>query len=223
MTPKKIDKEVTLTSIDNKSKAIINLGNQLSLVSPKLHPFDMFLIGVLNRTVNLNKAFTTLIRQKNFIAAAPLIRISLDSFMKLYAARISEYDLDTFTFKVMAGEHIRNMKLKKSKQKLTDKYLVDELSKIEGMNWVKSIYDAGSSYIHFADSGIFSSQTPVNKGNGTISLSIGFHDDFIKEENKIVSIFWMDKIVDEIVWQAQIWIKEKSEMTGFDINKLNDI
>jgi hypothetical protein len=223
MTTENIDKNSTLISTDNKSKAIINLGNQLSLVSPNLHTFDMFLIGVLNRTVNLNNGFTTLIRQNNFIAAAPLIRLNLDSFMKLYAARISEYDLDTFTLKVMAGEHIRNMKLKGSKQRLTDKYLIDELSKIEGMNWVKSVYESGNSYIHFADSGIFSAQTIIDKENKTIGLSIGFHDNFIKEENKIASIFWMDKIIDEIVLQAQIWIVEKANKTGFDINKLNDI
>lgn len=222
MTSVKIDKEAILTNIDNKSQAIINMGDQLFAISKNVHTFDMFLIAILNRTINLNKAFSSLVRDKNFIAAAPLVRINIDSLMRMYAARISEYDLHTFTLKVMGGEHVRNMKTN-SGQKLTDKYLIDELSKIDGLSWIKDIYEASNSYIHFADSGIFAAQTMVNKEEQTIGLSIGFHDAFIKDDYKLATIFLMDKIIDQIVLQAQIWVHEKCEIVGFDINKLNDI
>lgn len=216
-----MDKELILTEIDNKSKAIINMGNQLFAITPKLHTFDLLLIAALNRTVNLSKAFTTLIRDKNFIAAAPLVRINLDSLMRLRAARIAELDLHNFTLKVMGGEHIRRMK-DKTGQFMTDKYLIDELCTIEGMSWVKNVYEAGNSYVHFADSAIFSAQTIINSTDQTIGLSIGFHDAFIKDENKLAAVFWMDKIVDQIIFQAQMWMLEKCKSVDLDIEKLND-
>lgn len=216
-----LDIDHILTEIDNKSKAIINAGDQLSAISPNLHTFDLFLIAALNKTVNLNKAFTTLIRDKNFIAAAPFVRINLDCLMRLRAARIAELDLHNFTLKVMSGKHIRRMK-SKTGQPMTDKYLVDEISAIEGMSWVKDVYDNGNSYIHFADTAIFASQTLINHDERTIGLSIGFHDAFIKDDTKLAAVFWMDKIVDQIIYQAQIWMLEKCKAVGLDIEKLND-
>ena len=215
-------KEELLQNIDNTSKAIINMGEQLVAITPKIQVFDMFLIAILNRTVNLNKAFTSLIRDKNFIAAAPLVRINLDSLMRIFAARISDYDINTFALKVMQGDFIKNMKAKGTKDKLSDTYLVARLSEIEDMEWVKNVYAAGNSFVHFGDNIIFSSQQITNESEKTIGLSIGFHDAFIPEAEKMGAVIWMNKINSSIIMQGQIWMLEKSQANGFDIEKLND-
>ncbi|HBK82026.1 MAG TPA: hypothetical protein DDZ41_00245 [Flavobacterium sp.] len=100
-------KEELLTEIDNKSKAIINMVKQLSAISDKVDLFDWIIIAALNRTVNLNKAYTTLIRDNNFMAVAPLVRINIDTLLRLYASIISEFDRNTFASKVIDGELIK--------------------------------------------------------------------------------------------------------------------
>lgn len=216
-------KDETLNLIDNKSRIIIRLGKQLSAISPNLQPFDLLLIGALNRTANLNKAFTSLSRDKNFIAAAALIRINLDSLLRLYAGRVSEYDLNTFALKVIGGEHIRRMKANDCKEKLNDTYLVNQISKIEGMEWVKKIYGSGNAFVHFSDEIISASRTIINEDEMRIGISIGFHDAFISDEVKFDATMWMDKIIDSIIIQAQLWMYEKCKAVGFDYENLNDI
>jgi len=221
MKYQELTKELLLTEIDNKSKGIINMGKKLTAISPMLEAFDFFLISALNRTVNISKAYTTLIRDNNFIAAAPLVRINIDTLLRLYAPMISEYDRNTFALKVMAGDQINKMKLNGTKGVLSDQTLYFELSKIEGMEWVTDIYKAGNSFVHLEKSHIFSSLKIEDENEKTINMSIGFHDAFIPETEKFGSAVWMNKIIDSIIQQAQIWMYEKAQRIGFDIEQLN--
>lgn len=216
-------KDELLDHIDKKSPVLIRFGKQLSAISSDLQTFDFYLIGALNRTINLNKAYTTLTREKNFIAAAALIRINLDTLLRLYAGRISEYDLNTFALKIINGEHVRKIKSSNGKDKLTDSYLVEKISEVDGMQWVKSIYESGNAFVHFSDDIIAASRTILNEEKRTIGLSIGHHDSFVTEETKLNATVWMDRIIDAIVIQTQIWMHEKCKAVGYDYEKLNDI
>lgn len=213
--------EELLIEIDNKSKAIIKLGKQLISIPPKIESFDIFLIAALNRTVNISKAYTSLIRNNNFIAAAPLVRINIDTLLRLYASVISEYDRNTFADKVIKGELIKNMKLIDTNQKLTDFLLYTEISKVNNMEWVADIYKAGNSFVHLEKSHVFSSLKVANHQERLISMTIGFHDSFVPENEKFGSAVWMNKTIDSIILQAQIWMYEKSKKVGFDIDDLN--
>lgn len=215
------DLTTILKEIDKKSIAIKNLGKQLNKISQSLYLFDVYLIATLNRTINLNKGFTSLIRDNNFIAAAPLVRLNLDSLLRLYAARISEFDKNTFANKVLGGESIRKIRSNSKKAKLTDSYLVKSLSQHEGYEWVSKIYEAGNLYVHLSNKIMFSSQRVDVKDERKITLTIGFHDFFIPEDEKYGAAVWMDKINDSIVTQTQIWFYEKAKLCGFDLNDLN--
>lgn len=210
-----LTKEQLLAEIDNKSKAIINMGKQLSAITPHLETFDFLLIAALNRTVNISKAYTTLIRDNNFIAAAPLVRINLDTLLRLYASIVSEFDRNAFASKVIGGELIKKMKFAGTKKDLRDDTLYLELSKVEGMEWVSDIYKAGSSFIHFEKSHIFSSLKIADEKERTLNMTIGFHDEFIPESEKSGSAVWMNKIIDSIIEQSLLWIFEKSQKLNF--------
>jgi hypothetical protein len=222
MQYEKLTKEELLIEIDNKSKAIINIGKQLEMISPKAEIFDIYLIASLNRTVNISKAYTSLIRDNNFIAAAPLVRINIDTLLRLYASIISEFDRNTFASKVIGGELIKKMKLSGTNEKLSDFTLYTEISKVKNMEWVAKIYKVGSSFVHLEKSHIFSSLKVKDEKERLVYMSIGFHDTFIPESEKFGSAYWMNKIIDSIIQQAQIWMLEKAQKVGFDIEKLND-
>lgn len=223
MNYSELTKVQLLTEIDNKSKAIINMGKQLNAITPQMETFDFLLIAALNRTVNISKAYTTLIRDNNFIAAAPLVRINIDTLLRLYASIISEFDRNTFASKVMGGEIIKKMKLNGTGIKLDDRTLYLELSKIEGMEWVTDIYKAGSSFVHLEKSHIFSSLKIADDKERIVNMTIGFHDAFIPESEKFGSAVWMNKIIDSIIHHAQIWMYEKAQKVGFDIEQLNNL
>ena len=120
----------------------------------------------------------------------------------------------------MSGEKISNMKLLGKKTKLLDKTLYSELSKIDGYEWVVKIYEAGSSFIHLEKSHMFSSMQIKDLESQTIEMTIGYHDKFVPESEKMGSAVWMNKIVDSIIIQAQIWLDEKAKSVGFDIEQL---
>ncbi len=216
-----LSKSALLEEIEKKSKAIIKLGKILGEITSDLEMFDFFLIGALNRTINISKAYVHLIRENNFIAAAPLIRVNIDTLLRLYASLISEFDRNTFAQKVMDGEIISKMKLNGTNKLLQDKLLYSELSKIDGMHWVEDIYKAGSAFVHFEKSHIFSSLKQSEEDRHTFNMTIGFHDFFIPESEKTGSAIWMNKILDAIVIQAQIWFFEKAERIGVNIEDLN--
>lgn len=69
------NKEDLLQEIENKTNAMLKLGKQLVAITPKLESIDILLISIVNRTVNLNTAFTSLIRSNNFITGAPLVKV----------------------------------------------------------------------------------------------------------------------------------------------------
>ena len=70
-----LNKEYLLQEIDNKTNAMLKLGKQLVAITPKLESNDILLISIVNRTVNLNTAFTSLMRSNNFITGAPLVKV----------------------------------------------------------------------------------------------------------------------------------------------------
>jgi hypothetical protein len=141
----------------------------------------------------------------------------------LYASIISEFDRNNFASKVIGGELIKKMKLRGTNQKLCDYTLYTEISKIENMDWVAEIYKVGSSFVHLEKSHVFSSLKVKEEKEKLIYMSIGFHDTFIPESEKFGSAYWMNKIIDSIILQAQIWMLEKAKKVGFDIEKLNEI
>lgn len=215
--------ESQLVQIENKSKAITNMGKQLLAITPNTEVFDMFLISVLNRTVNLNKAFVQLIRDNNFIAAAPMIRINLDTLLRTYASGICEFDRNTFALKVISGEKIRKMKIIGTKTLMQDVNLVERISNVKNMEWVKEIYDTGNSFIHFSDNIIFTSSKINNNEERIVEFTIGTNDSFIEMETKLNSVIWMNKIIDSIVVQSQIYMYEKCQKYGVDIESLNEV
>lgn len=215
---------MSLIEIENKSKAIINLGKQLHTITEDIYPFDLLLIAALNRTVNTNKAFVSLVKDSNFISAIPMIRINLDTLLRLYASNISEFDRNEFAGKIISGMKVRKMKLYNNpKIYLSDFFLHTELTKIKGMEWVSSLYNLGSSFIHLEKSHFISSMKIKSEDERTILMSIGFHDSFISDTDKSELIGWMNLTIDKIIEQTQIWFLEKCEKYNFNIEDLNEI
>lgn len=63
-------------------------------------------MATLNRTINLNRGYISLLNKENYIAAAPLIRMNLDSLLRLFASSQSEFDYERFANEVRNGKKL---------------------------------------------------------------------------------------------------------------------
>lgn len=99
-------------------REIINVGKEMFPVGKGLYMADIFLMGVMNRSINLIDAILVLTGHWNFVAAGPLIRIHLDTLLHLSYLRTIK-DHDAFIIQILEGKQVNKIKDEEG-EKLTD-------------------------------------------------------------------------------------------------------
>lgn len=197
-----------LDELEGKIKTLTELSKASMLTPPGFYTFDIFINGLLNRSVNLLKGFISLMRQNNFIAAAPLVRLHLDSLLRLYAPQLIDYNVDDFALKVIGGTPVRKLK-DKDRQKMTDSRLVEKISEQEAFNWVQKVYDTGNAYVHYSDQLVFAAMKIKDKEERIVNFTVGQHDNFVPITEKHGAVHWMHEITDGLLFLTYNWIKQK--------------
>jgi hypothetical protein len=200
------DVNMLLDELEIKIKTLTEVSKVSMLTPPGFYTFDIFVNGLLNRSVNLLKGFILLMRQNNFIAAAPLVRLHLDSLLRLYAPQLIDYNVDDFALKVIGGTSVRKLKDKEN-QKMTDTRLVKKISEHEAFNWVQKVYDTGNAYVHYSDQLVFAAMKVRDKDEQIVNFTVGQHDDFIPLTEKHGAIHWMHEITDGLLFLTYSWVK----------------
>jgi hypothetical protein len=159
------------------------------------YPVALIANTVIKRSLALISGFCTLIRANNFICAAPLVRLHLDSLLRISAIWLVK-DCHGLADDIWDGKQVRKLKDKKGNQ-MTDQYLVDCLAKENP--WVKSVYEATSGHIHSAKTHIYYAHAPNSKPNEW-QVAIGKKDEFIPDDIRIESCLAMKAITKKIIW-----------------------
>ncbi|MFP3515749.1 hypothetical protein SB766_06080 [Pseudomonas sp. SIMBA_077] len=121
---------------------------------PRQHEHERhFLLAAVRRTLSLELAFRQSIEARNGQMAMTLIRLNLDTLARLYALYWAEdtkgMTAETLARDVAQGKSIKDMKLRGSKEKASDRWLIRQ---IEGLgNWIPDVYKKTSGAIHFSD------------------------------------------------------------------------
>jgi len=149
----------------------------------RVFPLDLLAAAVLNRSINLIPAFIQLIKSKNMIAAAPLLRLQLDNCIRFHGAWLVEEPHD-FATAVMKGEHIGRLKDRNGK-KMTDRYLLTCFK--EEFPWITNVYEQTCGYIHLSNahiSNIFIGSSTEDDRVREFKIGTGdnFPDDSLHEE-----------------------------------------
>lgn len=145
-----------------------------------LYSLDLLAIAALNRSVCILTAFCDLIEKRNFVAAAPLLRLQLDSLSRLQGAWLAE-NPHRFAEQVLAGTPIKKLKDKFGNE-MTDYYLVEKISSHNPS--FREVYRQTSGFIHLSEKHIFSSIGNATE-DYTISMKVGSSDSFVKEETYV--------------------------------------
>lgn len=113
--------------------------------SDELDTTALFLLGVVKRSLDLVAAIRLLIEQWNYSAMAPLVRLQIDSLLRMhYLASAS--DREELLSKVIEGESFRTLKDSTGK-KLTDARLL-QLAE-QDYPWLREMYEETSKSVHF--------------------------------------------------------------------------
>ncbi len=143
----------------------------------KLFPVDLLAKAVINRSAHLTRAFRVLVEHRNFIAAAALLRLQIDSCLRFHAVWLVE-DAHDFSMKVMQGEHVRRLR-DRDGELMTDGYLAMKMN--DKHPWILRVYKRTSGYIHLSESHIFNTFTPPSaedRRQGFQTITVGFEDNF---------------------------------------------
>lgn len=202
-----IEEEIhKLNSINDEVKLVwkanMDAGNGIFL-------FDFFVLPILNKVFNINRAYISLIEDNNFIAAGTLVRIQLDVLLRVFASTIIGYNVDEFAKKLLSGEQLNNMKDNRGNL-MRDGYLAKELNNYEDFNWIKYAYDKGNLYVHLTPHSLYSS-SKLDDNERNIVLTIGPNDSFVSDDEKYAATMIMNQITSGILHFVSIWILHKVE------------
>jgi hypothetical protein len=119
----------------------------LSINSPNPEiPIESIMAVALQRSRHLVEAYFLLFQAKNLTAASALIRMQLDSVMRVNACFLVSDPLDLWNA-LRAGEPWKNVRAKNNSE-LTDTYLHRQLS--SKFEWASRVYQDMSGYIHLS-------------------------------------------------------------------------
>ena len=167
-----------LEKIDNERHRHLSLGRaMLEADGHKLFSLDLLAVAAINRSLSNSSAFTQLIRAHNYLVAASLVRLQLDTFLRFFASYLVS-DPHEFATSVLAGTEVRKLK-DRSGTLMTDRHLVDSVA--SEFPWAPSVYKSTSGFIHLSDKHIHSAIQSV-EDDGTFSMLIGSDPDRFPSE-----------------------------------------
>lgn len=152
---------------------------------------DFFIYGGIERAVDITDSFLLLLKQDHFQSAGALLRMHLDTLLRLYALTLVKSKQE-FVLAVMEGKHINKLK-DINGNNLTDKYLRESFfSAPENKPWIQldKVYTETSGFIHFSDKHIYA---PFKKAEGNkMILNLGAKLEVPEESKKeILGAFLM--------------------------------
>lgn len=170
-----------------------------------LYQLDYYISGVLNRCMSLIYGFDTLIRSRNFISAAHLVRPHLDNYLRLSAAWLVDKPHD-FALKVLQGGRIDKIK-DQNGQLMRDAYLV-KMASVD-YPWIEKVYSETSGFVHFSNKHILQATSASFTEENTLTTYIGKIDNNVLNESKIEACIGMIEISNCIAKQVFGWISTK--------------
>lgn len=175
--------------------------------SGTLFPVDMLSTAVTHRAMCIISGFCEMIEKKNFICAAPLVRLQLDNLIRFYAIWLVDDPHDLAT-EILKGKEIRKHK-DRNGQKMTDKYLTEKLA--DEYPWIRRVYRETSGYIHLSSKHYFNTVRDVHVEERGTTIAIGTCDTSITDEIREEAIDAMKAINEAVLRYLHGWAYTKEK------------
>jgi hypothetical protein len=177
-----------------------------------MYMIDFFIIGVVKRSLDLVEGFILTIDNWNLICTAPIVRMHLDTLLRLnYISIISPKEADKLIHHIMDGEPLIELKDSEGKR-LNDarlrKYARDVFP------WIDNVYAHTSKFIHFSERHMFAPIYRTNNENKIVNFAIHKGSHNVKEEQitEYYDVFII--ITDSIIKFINSWGEQKKNLSG---------
>lgn len=135
-----------LKRIEQLEDELIRKGAGIVGAGADLSHADFFIFGALRRTLAQARGFRDLINSRNFPCAAAILRLQLDTAMRVNALSLVD-DVDGTCKAVLDGEQFNRLKGRDG-VKLNDAHLRKKLA--ERHPWVSPVYERTSDFVHLS-------------------------------------------------------------------------
>jgi hypothetical protein len=169
-----------------------------------LYLTDILAIASLNRAASLTRGFRDLLEARNFLAAAPLLRLALDNGLRLSAVWHVP-DTSAFVREVLTGKSIRDCVDKEGKR-LTVQRLI--ALAVDDADWLPEVYDKTSAYVHLSDAHIWNAFGDT-RPDGGIGFTVGSSEDYLQDQTYIEAIAAFGAATDHFLQHIERWVHEK--------------
>lgn len=166
---------------------------------------DMLSTAATHRAMCLIEGFCFTFEKENFICAAPLIRLMLDTLLRFYAVWLVDNPHE-LALAILEGKELRKLKDREG-NKMLDSYLVNKLS--AEYSWIKRVYRETSGYIHLSNKHYFNTLREVHDDTRSITVAIGPSDTSIAIEIWDEAIDAMQAISESLLRYLHGWAHTK--------------
>jgi hypothetical protein len=135
-----------LKRIEQLEDELIRKGAGIVGAGANLSQADFFIFGALRRTLAQARGFRDLINSRNFPCAAAILRLQLDTAMRVNALSIVG-DVDAVCKAVIDGEQFNRLK-DRDGNKLSDAHIRKKLA--EKHPWISPVYERTSDFVHLS-------------------------------------------------------------------------
>lgn len=140
-------KQIQINGVEDMANYFHSVRDFFIHKAPCLTFDNLFINAILVRAHQINKGFLELTNSGNFLCAAPLVRMQVETLCRLYGGYI--VDSDNYIPKFMNGEKVDNLTARGRKLSYTT--LVIYLAEDLGLAELPRIYEEGNSFIHPTD------------------------------------------------------------------------
>ena len=156
-----------LADLERSKQEILSVFRKV-LVGRGIGNQDFYLAGIAKRAIAQHDAFLSCVESKNFLVSSALLRLQLDTVLRLYCLYWVD-DPEEFSKQVMEGKQINDL-LAADGKKMSDRYLIGRL---EAKNdWIPRVYKNTSGTIHFSKRHIFMALDVIEGEFGKIVVNI---------------------------------------------------
>jgi hypothetical protein len=135
-----------LKRIEQLEHELIRKGAGIVGAGADLSHADFFIIGALRRTLAQARGFRDLIDARNFPCAAAILRLQLDTAMRVNALSIID-DVDAACKSVLDGEQFNRLR-DRDGNKLSDAHIRKMLAQTHP--WISPVYERTSDFVHLS-------------------------------------------------------------------------
>lgn len=176
-------------------------------------PFDFLAYSAINRSLCLMEGFALLLTAENLVAAGPLVRLQLDSAIRIFAWTLVDSP-HTYAMNIISGVPPKKQKDRSGKQ-MNDGYLVDKLE--DKRSGARALYDFSSGYVHLSNRHYENSSRAVNITDPEIELKVSARDKYVRPEHYTAAIQAFAESTDILFAYIDEWIRNRLSLAKHDV------